>query len=132
MAKTGLKTFEDALKADEALRARFEEALKNVTEAENDGEAIQEAAAALGYEISLEELEQAWADSQELDDAELDAVAGGQDEHDDVCWYDYYCFGAWRHDDVPDEHHPRCWTDFTMTHTEACWKDYRCNIWNAG
>ena len=77
MAFTTPKAFEDTLKADEGLRRRYEETLKRVIEAgeaASDGEAMQRAAAQLGYELSLEELEQAWADMQQLDDAEDEFV----------------------------------------------------------
>ena len=46
-------------------------------EAECDGEAMVKAAAALGYTITLEELERAAVDLEKLDDDELDAAGGG-------------------------------------------------------
>lgn len=48
-----------------------------VGEAENDGEAMVKAASALGYTITLEEMERFTADSEQLDVNELDAVSGG-------------------------------------------------------
>lgn len=126
MAKTTLKAFEEALKADEALLARFEEALKGVTEAANDGEAVQKAAAQLGYELSMEDLEQAWAASQELDPTELEAVAGGQNEHSDWCIGSWFCFTVMKHTDVPDTGVGCAEPWARNNHTEACWGDYIC------
>lgn len=125
MAKVTVREFEAALKADEALRQRFEEALKGVTRVANDGEAIQMVAAELGYELSLEELEQAWAAAQELDGAEMDAVAGGRTtfvgrttfdghstKHDDWCMMDYFCYTILQHDEVKGQHYESCWSDY--------------------
>lgn len=120
MEKKGLKVFEDALKADEALRQKFEEALKNVTGVSSDGEALQKAAAELGYEISLEELEQAWVAAQELDETELASVAGGgpaeNNWRDDWCALNWFCYTLAHHEEVVGEHY------------EACWSDYYCSI----
>ena len=61
-------------------------------EAECDGEAMVKAAAALGYTITLEELERAAADLEKLDDDELDATGGGIFDGCDsifVCEKDY-------------------------------------------
>lgn len=123
MTDKGLKAFEDAFKNDEALRRRFEEALEDVAEAANDGEAMVKAAAQLGYEISLEELERAWADAQELDSAELEAVAGGGiNTGEDEYGHDWWCFTAWH-----------CYTATLHTKTNSmmvnCWSDYLCAKW---
>ena len=91
MAQVGLKTFEEALKADEALRQRYEEALKDAVETSSGVEVIQGVAAELGFELSLEELEQALAACQELDDSELESVAGGGDIDYEFCTIAYYC-----------------------------------------
>ena len=107
-------------------------------EAECDGEAMAKAAAALGYTITLEELERAAADLEKLDDDELDAAGGmdpadesyreqaerrakiiGKDEYGNYT----YCFGPWH-----------CYA--AMLHTETvvrnvrCWNDYRCAMIN--
>ena len=128
MEKKGLKAFEEALKADKSLWQRYEEALKGVTGAASDGEAMQKAAAELGYEVSLVELEKAWAAEQELDDAELDAVAGGQDQYSNFCFVMWCCYTVTRHPDIPDEPNdpgcPRMYSD--KSHTEACWSNYNC------
>ena len=73
MAQMTLKEFEETIKADEALRQRYEEALRGARDVED----VLKAVAQLGFELSRSELEQAWADAQQLDNAELDAVAGG-------------------------------------------------------
>lgn len=117
MAQTGLKAFEDALKADVELQKRYEEALKGVTEASSFGEAVQKAAAELGYEVTLEEFEQAWAERQELDDAELESVAGGKVDYvDEWCLVDFHCYLALSHDRVDG------------VHNEACAGNYYCII----
>ena len=119
MGNTGLKMLEDALAADSELRDKYQEILDRVIAeggAKNDGEVIQKVAAELGYEVPLEELERAWAGEQELDEAELDKVAGGwTDEHG----HDTSCFVAWH-----------CYT--ITCHTETihknvnCWSNYKC------
>ena len=115
MEKKGLKVFEDALKADETLRQRYEEVLGGVTEAASDGEAMQKAAAELGYEITLEELEQAWAAGQELDEKELASVAGGLYENDDEwCVMIHSCYTVAFHD--------------REGKANACWSDYSCAV----
>ena len=62
------------------LKEKLEAEIKRVLEAgeaENDGEAMVKAAAALGYTITLEEMERSAADLEQLDADELDAVTGG-------------------------------------------------------
>lgn len=80
MAEESIRKFEEAMKADEALRDRYRETL-NAVKAEGkvngETEAAAETATRLGYPITAEELEQARAAARELDDEELDAVAGG-------------------------------------------------------
>ena len=128
MGKKGLKALEEALKADESLRQKYEEALKGVTGAASDGEVMQKAAAQLGYEVSLVELEQACAKTQKLDAAELDAVAGGQDQYQDYCFAMWCCYTVTRHPDIPDEPNdpgcPRMYSD--KSHTESCLSNYNC------
>lgn len=134
MEKKGIKAFEAALKADETLHQKYEEALKGVTEAASDGEAMQKAAAELGYEITLEELEQAWAAGQELDESELASVAGGQSDHSNWCLANWFCYTVAKHTDVPDEEGPgnyQCTKEWLeSSHTESCWSNYWCVIWN--
>ncbi len=61
------------------LKEKLEAEIKRILEAgevENDGEVMVKAAAARGYTITLEELERAAADLEELDDDELEAAGG--------------------------------------------------------
>ncbi|MBE5969958.1 MAG: Nif11-like leader peptide family natural product precursor [Lachnospiraceae bacterium] len=102
--------FEEALKKKEN-KDKFEAALKKIAEeksAKSDGEAIQKAAKELGFDISMEDLERNYASKQEVEDEELDAVAGGW------CAYDHSCFTAWKHDKE-------------VSKEDSCWKEYRCN-----
>ncbi len=97
--------FEEVLKAKDK-REAYEAALKKIVEeksAKSDGEAIQKAAKVLGFDLSREDLERSYAAKQDMDDDELDAVAGG------VCVYDHSCFTAWKHDE-----------------DDACLYDYYC------
>ncbi len=81
--------FKADMEADESLRAKYEEAIERIVEAKDatsDGDAMCKAAAELGYQISVAELERARADSlEDVDEEELDEVAGG------LCWEDYAC-----------------------------------------
>ena len=137
MSNKGLKAFEAALKADEGLRRKYEEALSGITEAACDGEAMQKAAAQLGFEVTLEELERAWASSQELDVSELSTVAGGQSYYQNRCLVGWCCYTVVKHpDDIPDVDQYgskvgsyECSKALLETfHTEACWSDYNC-VW---
>ncbi|MBR3019074.1 MAG: hypothetical protein IKH57_18685 [Clostridia bacterium] len=61
------------------MREKLEAEIKRIAEtkeAECDGEAMVKAAAALGYTITLEELERAAADLEKLDDDELETAGG--------------------------------------------------------
>lgn len=84
------------------------------------------AAAALGYTVTLEELERAAADLEKLDDDELNDVDGGcnpvttskpigKDEkgRDVVCLADWHCHIVTLHSE-------------TSSKDVACWKDYGC------
>ena len=136
-----LQRLERDLKEQPELREKLEAEIKRIAEtkeAESDGEAMVKAAAALGYTITLEELERATADLEKLDDDELDAAGGmnpadesyreqaerrakinGRDEYGNYT----YCGGAWH-----------CYA--AMMHTETvvrnvrCWTDYRCAMIN--
>ena len=116
-----IKRFEDALNADEELCARYAEAVKRIAEAGEatcDGEVLVKAAAELGYDISLAELERSYAESQDLSDEELETVAGGRSQ---VCLFDYYCYTAIWH----DEHDP-----WGRKEQLACWSDWKCVFFN--
>ena len=107
-------------------------------DAENDGEAMVKAAAALGYAVTLEDLERAAAELETVDDDELAEVAGGNNE--EYCLGKNYSCGKFWHNDHEDEegHDERCWTGYhchtAMLHTDttsknvACWKDYLCEL----
>lgn len=127
MATKGIKAFEDALKADEGLKQRYGEALEAIAgagKATSDGEAMQMAAAELGFEIPLEELEQAWASLQELDDSELESVVGGNRQTlEDEYGHDFFCYGIWHCAIV--SMHTEC-KDISV----ACWSDWKCAIVN--
>ena len=95
-------------------------------EAQGDGEIMVQAAAALGYTITLEELERAAAEMHELDPAEMDAVAGGfgytkEDEkgHEVFCWTGWHCYTVTMH------------TEANLKN-EHCWSDYTCFMINKG
>ena len=88
-------------------------------DAECDGEVLVKAAAALGYTISLEELERLTAAAQELDPDEMNAAAGwrisGEDEkgHENWCLTAWHCFTATLHTEAKERF-------------AACWKDWDC------
>ncbi|MGN0693046.1 MAG: Nif11-like leader peptide family RiPP precursor [Oscillospiraceae bacterium] len=77
--KNELTRMEEALRSDEELRKKLEEACRRIAEAgeaKNDGEIMMKAAAELGFSITIEDLERAKAASEELSDDEMDKVAG--------------------------------------------------------
>ena len=128
------------------LREKLDTEIKRIAEAgeaECDGEAMVKAAAALGYTITLEELERAAADLEKLDDDELE-IAGGEsyksfndskgcsktqnsfnraknskDEkgRDGYCAYDWHCGMAFKHSN-------------SKSKDTYCWGDYLCEIIN--
>ena len=64
---------------NEQLQEKLDTEIKRIAEAgeaQSDGEAMVKAAAALGYTITIEELERSIADLEKLDDDELDASGG--------------------------------------------------------
>ena len=78
-----LKKFNEALKADKALAAKFgTEAKRLISEKlmANDTDAFVKAAKTVGFEVTLADLEKAKAERQELDQDELDAITGGRDD----------------------------------------------------
>ena len=69
---------------DEQLKEKLDAEIKRISgEAQSDGEAMVKAAAALGYTITIEELERSVADLEQLDDDELDASGGNTDHFSD-------------------------------------------------
>ena len=102
------------------LREKLDAESKRIAEAgeaKYDGEAMVKAAAALGYTITLEELDRAIADLEKMDDDELDAAGcvDIQDEtgHTKWCIKSWYCFTVMQHSD-------------TESKEVACWSDYVC------
>ena len=103
-----LKKFENALKEDKELAAKFESEILRIArekDAANDGEAFVKAAKAVGFDISVADLEKATAETQELDAEEIEKGTGGW------CWADYDCYTAFFHD-TPNEEGNACWWDY--------------------
>jgi predicted ribosomally synthesized peptide with nif11-like leader len=72
--------FELALKESKELREKFVAAQKRIAEnkeASNDVELLVKAAAAVGYTLTVAEIERAIAQAQEINDEDLAKVAGG-------------------------------------------------------
>ena len=87
-----LKQFDADIAGDEGLRRKFADAYKRIAESDGDAtkaEVYAQAAAEIGYSISLPEIERAQAEAQTLSDSELDAVAGGSIVGDIVCQFSY-------------------------------------------
>jgi hypothetical protein len=142
-----LQRLERDLNEQAELKAKLEAEMKRIAEAGEaacDGEAMVKAAAALGYTITLEELERAAADLEPLDDEELEA-AGGSVWNDDrltvkdrescgkarkshniaikskdekgregYCTYDWHCSMAFKHSN-------------SKSKDTFCWGDYLCS-----
>lgn len=125
MAKTStLKEFDKVLANDEDLKKTFEEKCRKIAEkkeAANDEELIVKAAKELGYELSIPELERMKAESEELDEVELEQVSGGiaTDEygHDAFCVVAWHCYVAAMHTE-------------SNSKVTSCFKDYRCEAIN--
>ena len=76
-----LLKFQEALKNDPEKKKKYDEIIKRIVEeksAKNDGEAVVKAAGELGFDVSQEEVEHALFEKQEVEDDELDRVAGGK------------------------------------------------------
>lgn len=75
-----LLKFQEMLKNDPEKLKAYDEAVEKLTKEKSvvlEAEAAQKAAKELGYELSIEELTRVFAEKQDLDDDELDEVAGG-------------------------------------------------------
>jgi len=118
------------LAASEALREKFNAAIKRIAEAgqaQSDGELFEKAAAELGYQVTAAELERLSAETEELSPDEMEQAAGGKedDSGEDGDGHAAACFVAWH-----------CFT--AILHTKAnegnenvsCWSDYRCALLN--
>ena len=141
-----LLRLERDLNGQPELREKLDAEIKRIAEtgeAECDGEAMVKAAAALGYTITLEELERAAADLEKLDDDELEAAGGesyksfndskgcsktqksynraknSKDEkgREGYCTYDWHCGMAFKHSN-------------SKSKDTYCWGDYLCEIIN--
>lgn len=102
--------FEEKLKNNEESKKKYEATLKRILDeksAKSDGEAVQKAAKEIGFDLSKEEIERAFAAKQEMPDDELDKVAGGW------CVFDHSCYLAACHDKEVSE-------------KDACAWDYIC------
>ena len=103
-----VKKLEKALRENQELAAKFEAELRRIAkekDAANDGEAFVKAAKAVGFDITVTDLEKASAETQELDAEEMEKGAGGW------CWADYDCYTALHHN-TPDEKGTACWSDY--------------------
>ncbi len=133
-----------ALEADPEKAAAFKEALAGMTpdKAGSESEAFSMAAAAVGLEITPEEVDRARAAVMELDDSELGAITAGADEvkgdgHSRWCVAVWYCHTAMVHSDSA-EGWASCWSEWDCLDSYhvvgACtWhkdKDHNCwTIW---
>ncbi len=96
-----LVAFEAALKESKELQEKFAAASQRIAEnkeAESDGELLVKAAAEVGFTLTMEELERAFAQIQELNEEELGNVSGGASNTQDLCWKDYSCSFVYHHD----------------------------------
>ena len=106
-------------------------------ECKSDGEVMVRAAASLGYDISLAEIERLAAESEKLDLGEMEKVAGGNCDKDWTCTFEYHeCHDEYGHNNmcVAAWH---CLTAFLHTesedHQNLCWSDYGCLlVYNLG
>ena len=77
-----IKAFENAMNESAALREKFaaaEERIYKNKEAANIGDLLSKAASEVGFTLSASEIEQAYAQSRELSDDDLNGVTGGND-----------------------------------------------------
>jgi predicted ribosomally synthesized peptide with nif11-like leader len=84
MAKD-LNAFLERTREDSAFAEAVKEAGDRIAKAEEisgEGELLVRAAKDLGYEFTLGDIERSIADEQEVDDTELERVAGGASESD--------------------------------------------------
>ena len=116
-----LKEFDEALAKDEQLKKTFLETCQKIAdagEASSDGEVIMKAAEEMGYRLSLEEIEREAASNEELNDDDLEQVAGGINIAEDEKGHDVWCITGWH-----------CYAVTLHTDAEqgtACWSNYYC------
>ncbi len=117
MAKSdNIIKFEEALRNDELKRKTFEDAYKKILaekSADLNNEAVVKAAKEIGFDISIEELERSYAEKQEMNDEELDKVAGGS-----YCERSYDCVTVYYHEN-PDNI-----SDCFLDHNRNCFIGY--------
>ena len=124
---TSMQELEAALRDDEELAKKYQEALKAAIEngATSDAEAIPAAAKAAGFEVTAEEVEKALAMNAELSEEDLEEVSGGLNfgKHtylwEDEYGHDTFCLVSWH-----------CLTAVLHTESEnadcSCWSDWSC------
>jgi hypothetical protein len=127
-----LVELEKALATDKEMAEKFERALAGdkCKACGNDAEAFSVAAREVGLDIAPEEVERAMAEAQELDEAELKKVGGGdwsdrdsskylEDEngHDVWCWTGWHCYTVTLHTQAESK-------------KVSCWSDYDCLLIN--
>ncbi len=131
-----MEEFKAALDADPEKSKAFEQALRNTKEDEvgSTAEALKNAAAAAGFELSLAEIERSLAAEMELDDEELASVGGGGEDwlgRDDNCFINWHCNYAFLHNtndnDQSWDEDTSCWSDHNclMSHHKYCGSNYR-------
>lgn len=110
---TTMRELEKALGTDAVKAEKFQEALKGAAEAgaKNDVEAFRLAAAAVDFDLTLEEAEKHLASSQEISDDDLEVVSGGTDYAN--CFVDYACTVTFMHGG---------------DRNESCLADYYCDF----
>ena len=77
-----ITAFENAMNESAELREKFAAATKRICEnkeAANVGDLLSKAASEVGFKLSAADIDQAYAQSRELSDDELDNVAGDND-----------------------------------------------------
>lgn len=120
-----IKEIDDILRADPEKAEQFKQALEAAESngAKGDAEALSMAAAAVGIEITPEQVEQSVASMQPISDEDLELVAGGFENFEDEKGHDLWCLTAWH-----------CYTatlhTSTKNHDASCWSDYMCQIWS--
>lgn len=110
------KDFEAMLRSDEAKAAEYKRALESAKEngAKSDSEALSMAAAAVGADLAPEQVEQFFAGCLEVNDDDLEFVAGGaQGNPLEACVLVDYCFTVLIHDSDNDSKQMPCWNDYT-------------------
>ena len=119
--------------SDESLAAKFEEELRNAAAAgaTSDSEVISMAAAAMGVQITAEEVEQETAERQRIADEDLEMIAGGasgagEDRfgHDNWCITVWHCYLTLTHDDGNAERH-HCVKSYKNPQ-ETCLSNFQC------